>query len=419
MKVLFVSDFYPPLELGGWEQLTQEISLRLAARGHIRIILTSRHRAGEAPKPEPYVYRVLNLESYDIRQYHLGSWFRRRRRERENGEQLRAVVARCRPDVIFFHSMWNMPRSVAWYAEQLMPGRVVYFIAGDWPYVPNVHETYWRMPANRWWRRLPKRAAAVIPLLLLQRQRRLQPLRFEHVLCVSNAVRQDLAQNAEIPPSRSRVIYNGIDTEQFSPDPDWRPREWRGSAPSLLYAGSLMRSKGVHAAVEGFAQALGLPALDGATLTIVGGGHPAYRAELELLVSKAGMSSRVCFLDRIDRSDMPALLRRHDILIFPSRWEALARMMQEAMACGLVVVGTTTGGSKELLVEGETGLTFEVGDTGGLAKQIQRLVVDPDLRARLAQAGRQEVVKRFGIGRMVDEMEAYLAKVVAGDSSAT
>ena len=112
--------------------------------------------------------------------------------------------------------------------------------------------------------------------------------------------------------------------------------------------------------------------------------------------------------------DLRQLLRECDVCIFPSQWdEPLARAMQEAMACGLVVVGTTTGGSKELLVEGRTGLTFEPEDSDGLARQLCRVVGDPALRARLARAGRRAVVARFGLDRMIDQLEGALRQVVA------
>jgi glycosyltransferase involved in cell wall biosynthesis len=106
---------------------------------------------------------------------------------------------------------------------------------------------------------------------------------------------------------------------------------------------------------------------------------------------------------------MPAILQQFDVLVFPSIYEEpLARIVQEAMAAGLVVVGTTTGGTKEILKDGETGLTFAPEDADYLAEQIARLMNDHDLFCRLAQAGRQTVLENFTLVRMVKEIEAYL-----------
>jgi glycosyltransferase involved in cell wall biosynthesis len=99
-------------------------------------------------------------------------------------------------------------------------------------------------------------------------------------------------------------------------------------------------------------------------------------------------------------------------LLFPSVWpEPLARVVQEAMAVGLVVIGTTTGGTPELLQDGLTGLTFAAEDADGLARQIGRLARDPALFETLAQAARQTVESRFTQERMVDEIEAYFQKL--------
>jgi glycosyltransferase involved in cell wall biosynthesis len=82
------------------------------------------------------------------------------------------------------------------------------------------------------------------------------------------------------------------------------------------------------------------------------------------------------------------------------------------MASGMTVVGTTTGGTGEILEEGRTGLTFPAGDAGQLARQLGRLIHSPELGARLGQAGREVVSRHFTLDRMVDEIEAYLTSVV-------
>ena len=79
---------------------------------------------------------------------------------------------------------------------------------------------------------------------------------------------------------------------------------------------------------------------------------------------------------------------------------------------GLLVIGTTTGGSGELLVHEETGLAFEAGNADALAAQIQRAVRQPDWARRLAETGRETVHQRFTIQRTVEKTEAYLLQVL-------
>jgi hypothetical protein len=73
VRILFISNYYPPYELGGWEQLAEQIAQRLAGRGHVTAVLTSRHRRYETSAPEPGVYRLLHPESDDIHHYHPAS----------------------------------------------------------------------------------------------------------------------------------------------------------------------------------------------------------------------------------------------------------------------------------------------------------------------------------------------------------
>jgi len=127
----------------------------------------------------------------------------------------------------------------------------------------------------------------------------------------------------------------------------------------------------------------------------------------------------VTFHKPVSKDKMPAILEQFDVLIFPSIYEEpLARMTQEAMVSGLVVVGTTTGGTKEILREGETGLTFAPEDAGGLTEQIGRLLDDPRLCRRLAQAGRKSVLENFTLDSMVKEIEVYL-QVILNNATVT
>jgi glycosyltransferase involved in cell wall biosynthesis len=82
------------------------------------------------------------------------------------------------------------------------------------------------------------------------------------------------------------------------------------------------------------------------------------------------------------------------------------------MACGLAIVGTTSGGSAELLRHEENSLTFAVGDAEALAQRMERLVKEPQMMHRLAESAQQVVRQRFTLEKMVKETEAYLLRVI-------
>jgi len=87
-------------------------------------------------------------------------------------------------------------------------------------------------------------------------------------------------------------------------------------------------------------------------------------------------------------------------------------MTQEAMLAGLVVIATTTGGTKEILRDGENGLAFEAEDANALADRIGRLIDDPVLCRRLAATARRNVLEQYTLEKMVDRIENYLQEVL-------
>ena len=93
---------------------------------------------------------------------------------------------------------------------------------------------------------------------------------------------------------------------------------------------------------------------------------------------------------------MPEIYRQHDLLLFPSEWEEpFALTPIEAMACGLPVIGTTTGGSAELFRDRENALTFSAGKPEELAERIWEFASDHRLRARCTEIGCREARARY------------------------
>lgn len=404
MRILFLSNFFPPARPGGYTQWCHEVAERLAARGHAIGVLTSCYELAEAPAIEQNIYRLLHLEG-DLDYYQPLHFFTRwKKQHRENLVFLEQTVKDFAPDLIFVWGMWALSKALPALAEQLLPGRVVYYLSDYWPSAVDMHTTYWQAPAQRWSTQVAKRFLSKVAMSMLASEG--QPdLKLEQVICVSARVR-DLLVEAGLPIQPARIIHGGTDMERF---PDSRKRDYRSGHLNLLYAGQLVRHKGVHTAIEAMAKLVNQRSIKEITLTLVGSGHPDYEAFLHHIVNRERLNDFVSFHNPVSREEMPTILEQFDVLIFPSTYEEpLARVTQEAMAAGLVVVGTTTGGTGEILKNGETGLTFAPEDADGLAEQVTRLLIDPDLRCRLASAGRQIVLENFTLDKMVNEIEAYL-----------
>jgi glycosyltransferase involved in cell wall biosynthesis len=316
------------------------------------------------------------------------------------------------PELIFVWGMWALSKALAARAERLMPGRVVYYLSDYWTIAQDWHTSYWQAPARHAVMRPFKRVIGSAAMAIVAAEG--QPdLELERVICVSARLRDRLVE-AGLPIQHARIIYGGSDVERFLKR---READGPGGPVKLLYAGQLVRHKGVHTAIEAMAKLVRERDIRRIHLTLVGSGHPEYEAFLRGLVERELLHDYVAFRAPVSKDQMPDLLRQFDVLVFPSTYEEpLARITQEAMASGLVVVGTTTGGTEEILSDGETGLTFAPGDANGLADQVVRLVSDPDLHRRLAQTGRQTVRERFTLDRMVLEIDGYLRDSLADSS---
>jgi glycosyltransferase involved in cell wall biosynthesis len=235
-------------------------------------------------------------------------------------------------------------------------------------------------------------------------------LKFEHAPCCSAAQRDQLIK-AGVPLKDAPVIYEGVDLRNYLAQADQRTYENNDGFLSLLFVGILAEHKGVHTTIEALNQ-LSAEERKRVRLNILGKGHSQYEERLQNMVSHFQLSDIIKFSAPIPRSELPEYLGRFDVLLLPSIWaEPLARIMQEGLACGMVVVGSANGGTAETIIHGKNGLLFKAGDSADLSKQIKRLLSDASLQRSLAIGGRKTAEEKFDINKMVHEIETYLKKV--------
>lgn len=410
MRILVISNYYPPIELGGWEQLTCNVTNQLERRGHQIKVLTSNYRKEEILGTEPGIYRRLHLESYDPVSYHPKSTLLYHRQEDENRATLTALVHEFDPEIIFINGMWNLPHSVAKKAEDLRPGRVVYYLASYWPTEPDAHTAYWTSHAGNPIKKVPKQ---VVGALLRKSWLSGSPrnrLDFRLVLCVSKFVQDYVVRDAGVPLERTRVVHNGIELDWFTV----RRAEIPIGELRLLYAGRFSPDKGVHTILEALARLHQVNSDAAIHLSLYGKGTPEYETSLCAQARNSGIEKWVEFKGLVPREQMPSIFAQHQVLLFPSIWpEPLARILQEAMACGLVVIGTSTGGTSEILLDGENGLTFEAEDSAMLAEKINLIANEPALMKKMAKAARKTVEERFSLDRMVTEIEESFNRILS------
>lgn len=415
MRILFISNFYPPYELGGYEQWCAEVALRLVARGHEIEVLTSDYKfRSKLSNDSPRVSRVLHLQS-DPSYYHPASFFVKRPfQERHNIRILRQTIDRFHPDLIMVWGMWNLSKFLPYWAEKWMLGRVTYFISNYWPKDVDPHTAYWNLPTRQASFKKVKDVLRKFALGAMKAENYPPRLQLENAVCCSQYVRDTLVKSGDLP-ERSGVIFGGIETEEFVRYSKLNGKD-HGKSPKPLkcvYFGRLIHDKGVHTAIE----AIGLLKRQGLSeniqLTIIGSGHPAYEEYLQKLVDELGIKEQVKFIKKVHRNDIPKMLSNFHVFLFTSIWaEPMARSVMEAMASGLLVIGTEVGGQAEMLFSGVNSLTFAPGDSSALAEQIATVSKDWSLGIQLAHAGQVLVMEKFTLDRMVTDIENYLVNCV-------
>jgi glycosyltransferase involved in cell wall biosynthesis len=186
------------------------------------------------------------------------------------------------------------------------------------------------------------------------------------------------------------VIPNGVDIHRFVPGPDT-------GSPRILFVGRLVERKGVHVLLRAFAQVL--TAVPDARLTLVGDGPE--RSRLEAMAASLGLNDRVEFRGHVAGADIPAAYREGAILVLPALADAMPNVVLEAMASGLAIVSTPTGGVE--VVRGN-GVIVPFGDADALSAALVGYLSEPERLAehrrmsrRLAEAMSWSAVATFCI----------------------
>jgi glycosyltransferase involved in cell wall biosynthesis len=197
---------------------------------------------------------------------------------------------------------------------------------------------------------------------------------------------------------KTRVIPFGVDVQRFAPKPDV-PRPARfpqdPAVPVGLFVGRLLGYKGLHVLLD---------AVKGTDLHVVIVGGGPIRQELEQRIERLGLQARVILVGEVSDDELPCYYRAASYFVLPSVsvQEMFGVTLLEAMATERPVISTALPtGVREVNVPNLTGLEVPVGDATELRKAMRRLAEDGALRAKLGAAGRQRVLERFTLERMI------------------
>ena len=434
MKILVVTNLYPPVSPGVGEWRCQAVVEALALRGHTVRVLTSNFGISFEERGSE-VERRLQLNGA-FGQPVVKEFNALRLLELRNQRVLAETVAQFAPDVVFVWSLRGLSKSLIFTLAQLQRP-LVYDVADDWM-VTDLPRDPWL----KWWNseRVPLPAQLRRRVLELAGQRAkldaLAPTRpagdprermpgvFE--ADADGAVRADalrafafpriyfcseylrgVARAGGLVVAHAEIIRPGIATETFFAEPRpiaQAPRQFLVCTPLVKESGVLTALTAVHLLCAGGTKI---------NLTVCGRGPSDHVALLRSFVIEHRLP--VEFVNHAPRSrELTQLFRGADIFLHTEEWpEPCVLTPLEAMASGQAVIGSTAGGGAEIFRHRENALAYAPGDASALAGCIRTLIESPALRRVIAETGQTEVIGRYNEIASADRVENFLKEAVA------
>ncbi|HSB70235.1 MAG TPA: glycosyltransferase family 4 protein [Candidatus Methylomirabilis sp.] len=228
------------------------------------------------------------------------------------------------------------------------------------------------------------------------------------VIAPSPTCRSELLA-AGFPAGRIHVIWNGVDTYLFRPEP--APGVAASMAtqggPTVVFSGRLIEAKGLVELLE--AWPLLLREVPDAHLVLVGSGP--LQTDLQRRAASPPLAGRVHLVGEV--RDVRPYLGVASAFVFPSWAEGFPNALLEAMAMGLPCVSTDIGPISDAVTDGEEALLVPVRAPQALSAALGRILTQPDLAARLGRAARKRVETEFSLEREVDTLEALYREMTS------
>lgn len=403
MKILFVSNLFPPNVVGGYERLAHGVSEALADRGHTIEVLTSDYGKTVQTADRYPVHRklVLAANRHDIYAPTGKSHADTVTDNTQNIIELDAVLQAFKPDLVFVWNLFFLDASLIRHLESTEVPSVM-FLTDNWLIAAQtptrIHEFFSRFVQGK--------EVYDAGVDLVQAEMRYS---LKSAAIFGAYFMQSLYRSCGYDFGSQWTIHNGVQLPSLL--------EHVGSLRSpidrkrvrLLFAGRIVDLKAPDLCVRALKPLRDMlgPNVE-LSLTIVGDGQAGdYRKVLEDCIRADTSGARIEIRPAVSEADLPTLWAEHDIYLFPSTYEPFALTLILALAAGIPTVASRAGGNGEIVLDEGTGLTFATGNAEDMASKIARLVREPGLAEALSQRG-SRMARKFTFHRMIDQVETRL-----------
>ena len=416
MKILIVSNLYPPHYVGGYEIRCALVADGLRKAGHEVRVLTTRFGLDRRDPVEDEINGV-RIQRV-LGQYNLGpqdtvGWpyfLNMVRPQLRDANNFSRIIDEFKPDLINWWSVRGLTKAIlpipklrgipdvfcveeAWLTEERERDQLDERPAWAGLWARDGKRWYWRplllWLMERWKGRLLKQGIDTTAISFSP----------THVCFVSEFLRIHFRVAGFDFPS-TEVIYGGVAVAKFFCR---RETSLRTQEPvRFLYAGQIDPERGLHTAIEALSL-LSQEARSLARLTVAGDSFDSnYQRRVRELARVLGLSEIVVFIGKKNYQDMPEIYRSHDVLISPSlRKEGLPLSMVEAMLSGCAVVTTGSGGAIEIAQLADLPL-FPKGDAVALSRILESLIGNRQTLEQIARRGQNVALREFSSDRMME-----------------
>jgi glycosyltransferase involved in cell wall biosynthesis len=224
-----------------------------------------------------------------------------------------------------------------------------------------------------------------------------------------------VAQDLNYPLEKIRLIYNPIDPTVFCPE-GLCAIEPSADRLKVIFVGRLEERKGIKYLVHAIPEVL--REVPNARFYIIGddtntaAGQKSALFELKEYIRANSCESSVTFIPRVLLSELPAYYRSADVSVVPSVYDNSPYTCLEAMSCGRAVIGTTGGGTREYLVDGESGVLVPPRDPDAIARELKKLLKNRPERKRLGDNARSRVLEKFQRKEIARQTAALYADAI-------
>ena len=309
--------------------------------------------------------------------------------------RLKAILRHYQPDVVHTHSAKGgiLGRLAAWHVK-----------------VPAVVHTVHGAPFHSYQHALSRTLSRWCETFAARRCHAL--------VSVADAMTEQLVRTNVAPRDRFVTIYSGMDVTSFVNAAKHREvtRERLGYTPEHLVVGKVARLfhlKGHEYLIRAAEQLV--PRYPQLRFLLVGDG--ILRTELQRMIQNAGLTDHVQFTGLVEPSRIPEYLAAMDLAVHTSLREGLARVLPQALLAGCPVISYDVDGAREVVIDGQTGFLLPPQSVDELANAIEQMVVNPDLRKRMAEEGRRLCEERFPHERMTEQLRHLYQQLLNQESN--